>query len=153
MIKLSQFTLSFLAVVLYGHLATVNAQVQNEEETTSFKVKLFRSDTNKPIASANVLLTKDHQSYETFPDPEGSFIFDKVIPGEYTLAINITYDNEKDVPCQMLHGKLKDEKDSSSFVIPRENKRIYIVFIKNVVLKPKQNITKTYDLVCVSAPD
>ena len=150
MVKFLQFTLLFLFIALTGHFATLNAQNRDEGATASFKGRLFRSDTNKPIANATVSLTKQNQSYETYADPEGNFIFDKVVPEKYTFVIHITYDNEKDVPCKLSSGRLKDEKDSSLLVLPRENKKVYLIFIKNFVLEPKQNITKDYDLVCVS---
>jgi hypothetical protein len=157
MTKLFQLTLLFLILALCGHFAVVNAQDKSKDKIASFKGKLFRSDTNKPISNARVLLLDDkksekqNNSQETQTDAEGNFSFDKVVAGKYSISIRVAYDKEEDVPCQLLLGKLKEEKDSQLLVITEGNKKIYQVFIKGFSVKAKKNITKEYDLVCVSA--
>ena len=157
MTKLFLSTLLFFILALCGHFAVVNAQDKSKDKVASFKGKLFRSDTSKPIANARVILLDDkksekqNNSQETQTDAEGNFSFDRVVAGKYTVSIRVAYDNEEDVPCQLLLGKLKGEKDSQLLVITEGNKKIYQVFIKGFSVKAKKNITKEYDLVCVSA--
>lgn len=155
--RILQLTLLFYIVVLCGQLVVVNAQDKSKEKDASFKGKVFRSDTNKPIANARVILLDDkkaeeqNNSQETQTDSDGNFTFDRVIAGKYTISIRVTYDKEEDVPCQLLLGKLKGEKDSQLLVVSEGGKSIYQVFIKGFSMKAKKNVTKEYDLVCVSA--
>ncbi|HMJ08138.1 MAG TPA: carboxypeptidase-like regulatory domain-containing protein [Pyrinomonadaceae bacterium] len=157
MTRLLQLTLLFFVVALCAQFAVVNAQDKSKEKVASFKGKLFRSDTNKPIANARVILLDDQKSdkqnnsQETQSNAEGTFSFEHVTAGKYTVSIRVSYDNEEDIPCRLLLGKLKGEKDSQLLVISDGGKKIYQVFIKGFSVKAKKNITKEYDLVCVSA--
>lgn len=157
MTKFLQFTFLFSIVVLCGHFAVIDAQDKSKDKVASFKGKLFRSDTNKPIADARVILLADKKSekqsrsQEVKSDSDGNFSFDRVEAGKYTLSIRVAYDQSQDVPCQLLLGKLKGEKDSQLLVMSEGNKKIYQVFIKGFSVKANKNISKEYDLVCVSA--
>ena len=157
MIKLLRFTLFVFIVTLCGQFAVVNAQDEKKDKVAVFRGKLFRSDTSKPIANARVMLLDDkksekqNNSQETRTGTDGSFTFDKVVAGKYTISMQVAYDNEEDVPCQLLLGKIKGEKDSAILVVTEGSKKIYQVFIKGFSVKPKKDVTKEYDLVCVSA--
>lgn len=136
MTKFLQFTFLFFIIALCGHFAVVNAQDKSKDKVASFKGKLFRSDTKQPIANARVILLDDKKSdkqdnsQEVKSDAEGNFSFDRVAAGKYTLSIRVAYDKEEDVPCQLLVGKLKGEKDSQLLVVGEGGKKIYQVFIK-----------------------
>jgi len=157
MTKSLQFVLLFFVVALCGHSAVVKGQVVSKDNGALFKGKIFRSDTNKPIENAHVILLDDKKSdkqdnsQETKTDADGNFSFDRVVAGKYTISIRVTYDKEEDVPCHLLLGKLKGEKDSQLLVINESGKQIYQVFIKGFSLKADKNVTKDFDLVCVSA--
>lgn len=151
--KLLQLTLLFFIAALCGHLGVVKAQ----DKVASFEGKLFRSDTDKPIANARVLLLdekkseKQNNSQETQTDEGGNFSFERVAAGKYTISIRVAYDKEEEVPCRFLIGKLKGEKDSALLILSEGDKKIYQIFIKGFSVKSGKNITKEYDLVCVSA--
>jgi uncharacterized GH25 family protein len=157
MTKLLQLALLFFLVTLCGHFAIVNAQDQSKGKVASFMGKLFRSDTDKPIANARVILLDDKKSekqdnsQETQTDAEGNFSFERVSAGKYTISIRVSYDKEADVPCPFLVGKIKGEKDSQLLVVSEGGRKIYQVFIGGFSVKAKKNITKEYDLACVSA--
>jgi hypothetical protein len=156
MTKFLQLMFFVCVFTLCGQLVTTNAQDKNNDNVASFKGRLFRSDTNKPIANARLILLDDkksekqNNSQETKTDTEGNFSFDRVVAGKYTLGIRVSYDKKEDVPCQLLMGKLKGEKESSLLVITEGNKLIYQIFIKGFTIKSNKNITKDYDLVCVN---
>ncbi len=127
-----------------------------QDKTGSFKGKLFRSDTKAPLAGARVLLldakksdTKDN-SVEATTDVDGKFMFPTIAAGKYTISIRIAYDREEDVPCQLLMGRLKTEKNSKLLVLTEGNKKIYQVFIEGFSVKAGKQIDKDYDLSCVS---
>jgi hypothetical protein len=157
MTKFPQVILLFFVIALCGHFALLNAQDKSKDKVASFKGKLFRSDTKQPIANARVMLLDDKRSdkqdnsQEVKSDAGGNFTFDSVAAGKYTLSIRVVYDKEEDVPCQLLIGKLKGEKDSQLLVISEDGKKIYQIFIKGFTVKANKDITKEYDLVCVSA--
>jgi len=151
-----------LAVLLFtvgffGHFTIVMAQDISKEKAASFNGKLFRSDTDKPIENARVILLdekkseKQNNSQEVRSGADGTFTFERVVAGKYTLSIRVVYDKEEDIPCQFLMGKLKGEKDSQLLVITENDKKIYQIFINGFTVKANKNITKQYDLVCVSA--
>ena len=157
MTKYLQLPTLILAVAFCGQFAVVKAQDKRNDNVASFKGKIFRSDKNTPIANARVILLdekksdKQDNSQLTQTDVEGNFNFERVPAGKYTISIRVVYDNEEDVPCQLLMGKLKGEKDSQLLVISEGGKKIYQVFIKGFTVKANKNITKEYDLVCISA--
>ncbi len=157
MTKLLRLALLCSIAALCGQVAIVNAQDKSKDKVASFKGKLFRSDTKQPITNARVILLDEKKSdrqdnsQDVKSDADGNFSFDRVAAGKYTLSIRVAYDKEEDVPCQLLLGKLKGEKDSSLLVITEGGKKIYQIFIKGFTVKANQNITKEYDLVCVSA--
>jgi hypothetical protein len=144
-------------VALCGHFTVAVAQDKGKDKVASFKGRLFRSDTNTAVANARVILLDDNKSdkkdnsQEVKSDADGNFSFDSVVAGKYTLSIRVTYENEEDVPCQLLFGKITGEKNSQLLVISEAGKKIYQIFIKEFTVKPNKNITKEYDLVCVSA--
>jgi hypothetical protein len=157
MTKFFRITILLSIAALCGHFALVGAQDKSKEKVASFKGKLFRSDTKQPIANAQVILLdekksdKQDHSQDVKSDAEGNFAFEKVAAGKYTLAIRVVYDKEEDVPCQLLLGKLKGEKESSVLVISEGGKKIYQIFIKDFTVKANRDITKEYDVACVSA--
>jgi hypothetical protein len=145
------------AIGLFGHFAIVKGQDKSNEKVASFNGKLFRSDTDKPIVNARVILIdekkseRQNNSLEVSTGADGTFTFERVVAGKYTLSIRVVYDKEEEVPCQFLMGKLNGEKDSQLLVITENDKKIYQIFIKGFTVKANKNITKEYDLVCISA--
>ncbi len=157
MTRLLQCAFLFFIVTLCGHFAIVSAQDKSKDKVASFKGKLFRSDTKQPISDARLTLLdekrsdKQDNSQEVKSDKDGNFLFENVVAGSYKLSISVVYDKEEDVPCQLLMGKLKGEKDSSLLVVSERGKYVYQVFLKGLTVKANKNITKEYDLTCVSA--
>ena len=141
-----------LGIVILIGLTSILAQ----DKTSSFKGKLFRSDTNAAIADARIILlddkktgTKDN-SVEAKTNKDGKFLIPAVLGGKYTISIRVVYDREEDVPCQLLMGRLKGEKDSQLLVITEGTKKIYQVFIKGFSVKAGKQIEKDLDVSCVS---
>lgn len=157
MTKLFHISLILSLTSLFGFSPVAHAQEKDKEKVGSFKGRLFRSDTNQPIQNARVILLDDkksdtwNNSQETKTDAEGHFSFDRVVAGQYTVAIRVAYEKEEDVPCSLLMGKLKGEKESQLLVISEGGKKIYQIFIKGFSMKANKSMTKEYDLVCVSA--
>ena len=157
MTKLFKIALLVSILALCGNPALVDGQDKSKEKVASFKGKLFRSDTNKPIPDARVILLdekksdKKDRSQDAKSDTDGKFSFDRVEAGQYTIAIRVVYDKEEDVPCQLLMGKLKGEKESQLLVITEGSKKIYQIFIKGFTVKANKDITKEFDLACISA--
>jgi hypothetical protein len=149
--------LVILLISVVGLGSTVLGYKRLTGTPSTFQGKLFRSDTNGPVAGAKLALmpvkaSNGHEpALETSTGADGTFAFEQVPEGKYTLSMSAVYDTEDAVPCKLLMGKIKGEKDSVIVVMSKNGKYNYQVFIKGLVFKSGKALTKEYDLACVSA--
>jgi hypothetical protein len=146
-VSLSFFVVS---IVLLGH-----ASATERSNTVSLKGKVIRSDTKQPIANASIILLDEKKSekvdnsVETKSDAEGNYVFEKVVPGKYTVSIRAWYATQEDAPCQLLMAKTSD-KDSSVMVARDKDKFVQQVFIKGFAIKSGKELVKDFDFACKS---
>jgi hypothetical protein len=145
---------SLAALMLFA--VAGNLQADNQKETaTSFKGKVYHSDTKQPVAQAVILLLdekksdKQDNSVQAKTDENGMFAFDKVAAGRYTISIRAWYTHQEDAPCQLLAGKTQD-KDSTVVVMKDGDRFVEQIFIKGFSVKAGKPINKDFDLVCKS---
>ncbi len=87
----------------------------DQPKTSSMKGKVFRSDTNQPIANAHIILLdekksdKKDNSIDTKTDEQGTYSFANVAAGTYTVSIRAWYPTQEDAPCQLLAGNTADK--------------------------------------------
>lgn len=146
-VSLSIFVVS---IVLLGH-----ASATEQSDTVSLKGKVIRSDTKQPIANASIILLDEKKSekvdnsVETKSDAEGNYVFEKVVPGKYTVSIRAWYATQEDAPCQLLMAKTSD-KNSSVMVARDKDKFVQQVFIKGFAIKSGKDLVKDFDFACKS---
>ena len=150
-------SLIFLTLTLLLFSFSISAQDSKEkkEKTAVFKGKIIRSDKNEGVAKVKILLMdekkseKQDNSVQTETDNEGNFILENIKPGKYTISIRAYFENEEDVPCQLLMGKIK-EPNSQLLIITENKYKVEQIFIKGFNIKTGKEINKEYDLVCQS---
>lgn len=127
----------------------------DEAKTVTMKGKVFRSDTKEPIPNATLLLmdekksSKQDNSVETKTDEQGNYVFEKVVPGKYTVSIRAWYPTQEDAPCKLLMAKTVD-KGSMVMVARDKNEFVQQVFIKEFSIKGGKEIVKDFDFACKS---
>jgi hypothetical protein len=143
-------TLAALLVVF-----TTSSLAVDQPKTTSMKGKVFRSDTNQPIANAQIVLLdekksdKRDNSIDIKTDDQGNYSFPNVAAGVYTVSIRAWYPTQEDAPCQLLIAKTADK--NSTVVIARDkDKFVQQVFIKGFSIKAGKEIAKDFDFACKS---
>jgi len=125
------------------------------QKTVSVKGKIFRSDTKEPIANALIVLLdekksdKHENSVEAHTDEQGNYVFEKVVPGKYTVSIRAWYTRQEDAPCKLLMAKTA-EKDSTVVVARDKNQFVQQVFIKGFSVKSGKELVKDFDFGCKS---
>ena len=125
------------------------------QKTVSVKGKIFRSDTKEPIANALIVLLdekksdKHENSVEAHTDEQGNYVFEKVVPGKYTVSIRAWYTRQEDAPCKLLMAKTA-EKDSPVVVARDKNQFVQQVFIKGFSVKSGKELVKDFDFACKS---
>ena len=144
-----------MALLLLVIAGTPQLESGNKEKVVSFKGKVFRSDTNQPVANAVLVLLDEKKSdasdnsVETRTDDHGNFVFEKVVEGKYTLSIRAWFKTRDAAPCQLLMAKTKD-KDSSVVVVRDKDQFVQQVFIKGLSIKAGKDISRDFDLTCQS---
>ena len=134
---------------------SVSTFAGDQTKTVSMKGKVFRSDTNQPIANAVIVLLnekksdKQNTSVDTKTDDQGNYSFPNVTAGVYTVSIRAWYPTQEDAPCQFLMAKTAD-KNSSVVVARDKDKFVQQVFIKGFAIKAGKEITKDFDFACKS---
>lgn len=127
----------------------------DEPKTVSMKGKVFRSDTKAPIPDATLLLMDENKSsakdntVEAKTDEQGNYVFEKVVPGKYTVSIRAWYKTQEDAPCQLLMAKTAD-KGSMVMVARDKNEFVQQVFIKGFSVKAGKEVVKDFDFACKS---
>jgi hypothetical protein len=127
----------------------------DKDKTTSMKGKVYRSDTNQPIANAQIVLLdekksdKQDNSIDTKTDDQGNYSFPTVVSGVYTVSIRAWYPTQEDAPCQLLMAKTAD-KNSAVMVARDKDKFVQQVFIKGFAIKAGKEISKDFDFACKS---
>lgn len=146
--------LLILTILLFS--ISISAQdSKKNEKVTVFKGRVMRSDTKRPVAKVEILLMdekkseKQDNSVRTETDEEGNFVFNDLKAGKYTISIRAFFDNEEDVPCQLLMGKI-DEPNSQLLVVTEKDKKVEQIFIKGFSVNAGKEITREFDLVCQS---
>jgi hypothetical protein len=127
---------------------------EGEEKIAVIRGKVYRSDTNQPIANAEISFLdekkseKQDNSADTRADAEGNYTI-RVREGRYTVAIRSGYKKQEDAPCQLLMGKTRDK--NSMIMIMRDREIFYQqLFIKEFSVKAGKEINKDFDFVCKS---
>lgn len=134
---------------------SVSTFAGDQTKTVSMTGKVFRSDTNQPIANAVIVLLDEKRtnsqdnSVDTKTDDQGSYSFSNVVAGVYTVSIRAWYPSQEDAPCQLLMAKTAD-KNSSVVVARDKDKFVQQVFIKGFAIKAGKEITKDFDFACKS---
>jgi hypothetical protein len=134
-------------------MLTTASHAGDQPKTTSMKGKVFRSDTNQPIANAQIVLLdqkksdKQDNSIDTKTDDQGNFSFPNVAAGVYTVSIRAWYPTQEDAPCQLLMAKTTD-KNSTVTVVRDKDKFVQQVFVKGFSIKAGKEITKDFDFAC-----
>ena len=132
---------------------SVSSFAGDQPKTSNMKGKVFRSDTNEPIANAHIILLdekksdKKDNSIDTKTDEQGNYSFPNVAAGTYTVSIRAWYPKQEDAPCQLLAGKTAD-KNSAVFVGADKDKFVQQVFIKGFSIKAGKEIVKDFDFMC-----
>ena len=134
-------------------LMSHSSSTADEPKTVSMKGKVFRSDTKQPIPHAKIILldankssSKDN-SVDTRADEEGNYVFDKVVPGKYTVSIRAWYKTQEEAPCQLLMAKTAEK--NSIVTVSRDNTEfVQQVFIKDFSVKGKKETVKDFDFAC-----
>jgi hypothetical protein len=145
-------TIATMALLI---VLTASSLAGDQPKTTSMKGKVFRSDTNHPIANAQIVLLnekksdKQDNSVDTKTDDQGNYFFPNVAAGMYTVSIRAWYPTQEDAPCQFLMAKTAD-KNSSVVVARDKDKFVQQVFIKGFAIKAGKEITKDFDFACKS---
>ena len=136
-------------------MLTTASLAGDQPKTTSMKGKVFRSDTNQPIANAQIVLLdekkcdKQDNSIDTKTDDQGNYSFPNVAAGVYTVSIRAWYPTQEDAPCQLLMAKTAD-KNSTVMVARDKDKFVQQVFVKGFAIKAGKEITKDFDFACKS---
>jgi hypothetical protein len=150
--KLTAARILVIVAALLVMLATAS-HAGDQPKTTSMKGKVFRSDTNQPIANAQIVLLdqkksdKQDNSIDTKTDDQGNFSFPNVAAGVYTVSIRAWYPTQEDAPCQLLMAKTTD-KNSTVTVVRDKDKFVQQVFVKGFSIKAGKEITKDFDFAC-----
>ena len=92
---------------------------------------------------------KADNSVETKSDTEGNYVFEKVVPGKYTVSIRAWYAAQEDAPCQLLMAKTSD-KNSTVMVARDKDEFVQQVFIKGFAIKGGKDLVKDFDFACKS---
>ena len=92
---------------------------------------------------------KADNSVETKSDTEGNYVFEKVVPGKYTVSIRAWYATQEDAPCQLLMAKTSDKK-STVMVASDKDEFVQQVFIKGFAIKGGKDLVKDFDFACKS---
>ena len=150
-------TVTRILIVVGSLLLTLSASslAGDQPKTTSMKGRVFRSDTNQPIANAVIILLdekksdKQDNSIDTKTDDQGNYSFPNVAAGVYTVSIRAWYPTQEDAPCQLLMAKTAD-KNSTVLVARDKDKFVQQVFIKGFSAKAGKEIAKDFDFVCKS---
>ena len=141
--------LSLTTLIFSSSLAT------DQTNTVALKGKIIRFDTKQPIADATIVLLdekksdKQDNSVETKTDAEGNYVFEKLVPGKYTVSIRAWYDKQEDAPCQLLTAKTSD-KDSTVMVAKDKDQYVQQVFIKGFTIKAGKETVRDFDFACKS---
>jgi len=149
---LKRFLLLALLLISLGVGASF---ADDSQKTVSVKGKIFRSDTKEPIANALVLLLnekksdKHDNSVEARTDEQGNYLFEKVVPGKYTVSIRAWYTRQEDAPCKLLMAKTA-EKNSTVAVVRDKNQFVQQVFIGGFAVKSGKELVKDFDFACKS---
>ena len=136
-------------------MPTTASLAGDQPKTTSMKGKVFRSDTNQPIANGQIVLLdekksdKQDNSIDTKTDDQGNYSFPNVAAGVYTVSIRAWYPTQEDAPCQLLMAKTAD-KNSTVMVARDKDKFVQQVFVKGFSIKAGKEITKDFDFACRS---
>jgi len=144
-----------LVLVLVALAGAIQLQSGNKEKFASFRGRVYRSDTNQPVANALLVLLDEKKSdtsdntVQTRTDDQGNFVFEKLAEGKYTISIRAWYKNQDDAPCQLLMARTKD-KDSSVVVARDKEQFVQQVFIKGFSIKAGKEITRDFDFTCQS---
>jgi hypothetical protein len=134
---------------------TASSLAVDQPKTTSMKGKVFRSDTNQPIANAQIVLLdekksdKQDNSIDTKTDDQGNYSFPNVAAGVYAVSIRAWYPTQEDAPCQLLMAKTAD-KNSTVVVARDKDKFVQQVFIKGFSIKAGKEIARDFDFACKS---
>jgi hypothetical protein len=129
----------------------------DQSKLVTLRGRVFRSDTNKPIPNALLLLLDENRSSKVYnsvgvrTDERGNFTLESVPPSTYTVSIRAWYKTQEDAPCQLLMAKTSD-KNSSVIVFSEKDKEgvVQQVFVKGFVIKAGKDISKDFDFACQS---
>ncbi len=144
-----------LAISIFSIIVSAQDLNQKKEKVAVLKGKIMRSDTKEPVSNVKILLIdenkseKQDNSVQTETDKTGGFLFNELKAGKYTISIRAYFDNEEDVPCRLLLGKI-DEPNSQLLILTEKNQKIEQIFIKGFSVKAGKEINKEFDLVCKS---
>ncbi len=143
------------SLLLCAQMTVAQKGEGKKAKTATFTGAVTRSDTKQSVSGVKILLMdekrsdKQDNSVETVTGEDGKFSFDELKAGKYTISIRASFDNEKDVPCQLLMGKI-DEPNSQLLILTEGDKKIEQIFIKGFSVKAGKTIHKEFDLVCKS---
>ena len=99
---ISLFVLNFL--LLQVPIEVTGMKSLNQQET-SIKGRVLRSDIKQPIIGAEIILldqekiNRSEKNMETKTDENGNYSFFAVKPGRYTVGFSMKYKSESDLPC------------------------------------------------------
>ena len=147
--------LSACLIITIVLLLITSSSAADEPKTVSMKGRVFRSDTKQPIPHARLILLDENKSsskdnsIDTKADEEGNYVFEKVVPGKYTVSIRAWYKTQEEAPCQLLMAKTAD-KNSMVTVLSEKNEFVQQVFIKDFSIKGGKEIVKDFDFACKS---
>ncbi len=148
--------LSLIAVLSFLFcVSQISGEAQNKAKgkTATLKGRIYREDKDHPVADAVLVLLDEKKSgekdnsVEAKTDAQGSFVFESVAEGKYTVSIRTWHNSQEDVPCQLLMAKTKD-KDSTVMVARDKDKFVEQVFIKGFSVKAGKENVKDFDIAC-----
>jgi Carboxypeptidase regulatory-like domain len=123
------------------------------KRSSSIKGRVFRSDTGQAVSGATVQLLRSGHSEERdglvsrTTDLEGRYQFAAVEEGEYSVAVEATYERQADAPCKLQVGR---NEDARGIVFTNHSGGHFRVrlSVSGVKIKGRKGIVQDFNLVC-----
>ena len=84
-----------------------------KNKPTALSGKIFRSDTNQPVAGATInIWNAQGNRLETKTNEKGYYSFEQTKPGTYKVNIHVRYGKLADSPCSVFGSRVTADKKS-----------------------------------------
>lgn len=148
-------------VTILCSVGAPNAFVQEQanadkESRGSIGGRIYRSDTNQPIANASIFLLDEaeleagdeYQLKDVKTDSEGRYLMTDVPAGKYALSVRTLYSSEMDAPCNGIAGAETRSGDQVRVVRTTFDEPMQVVLVKGVTVEAAGVSGKDVDIIC-----